>query len=80
MVEGEEDEELTKVNMGDFCLNVFCTSANDYLRFAIINLFMDEPLHTFSRQKDTQIPALCEFVHETPAQHQIAFLKTMFAG
>jgi len=75
MVEGEEDEEVAKVNMGDFCLKVFCTSANDYLRCAKINPFTDEPPHTFSRLKDTQIPALREFVHETTAQHQIAFFK-----
>jgi len=74
MVEDEEDQP-TKVNIDDFHLKVFCTSANDYQKAAKIKPSKDGPPHTFSRLKDTQIPALREFVHETTARHQIAFFK-----
>jgi len=74
-VEGEEANEIAKINVDDYHLEVFCISANDYLKVAKIKPFMDGPLHTFTKVEDTQIPALRTFVHQTTAKHHAVFCE-----
>jgi len=49
-------------------MSVFCISANDYLKVMKIKTSRDGPTSCFSNPKDTQIPQLRSFVHETTAR------------
>lgn len=61
----------TAVIPDDFQINVYCISANDYLKVQGIKPSSDGPPNTFSRATDTQIPNLRSFVHATTAKHCI---------
>ena len=56
----------------NFEMDVFCISANDYLKLMKIKPSRDGPPSTFSAPRDTQIPQLRQYVHETTA----SFCKT----
>jgi len=71
----EDDDELAKINVDDYLLEVFCISANDYLKVAKIKPSSDGPAQTFTNVDDTQIPALRAFVHQITALRQKAFFE-----
>jgi hypothetical protein len=52
----------------DYNMDVFCISSNDYLKLMGIKSNNDGQANTFSCQRDTQIPQLRSFVHETTAR------------
>lgn len=52
----------------DYNMDVFCISSNDYLKLMGIKSSNDGQANTFSCQRDTQIPQLRSFVHETTAR------------
>jgi hypothetical protein len=60
----------------DFEMDVYCISANDYLKIQDIKSSTDGPPNTFSTASDTQIPALRTFVHDTTAKHQQTFTES----
>jgi hypothetical protein len=63
----------------DLDLNVFCISANDYLKVQGIKSTSDGPPNCFSTAQDTQIPSLRTFVRDTTATHRKSFFE-MFAN
>lgn len=52
----------------DYNMDVFCISSNDYLKLMGIKSNNDGQPNTFECQRDTQIPQLRSFVHETTAR------------
>jgi len=60
----------------DFQMDVFCISANDYLKLQGIKPSSDGPPNTFSKVADTQIPALREFVHKTTATFRASYSES----
>lgn len=52
----------------DFKMDVFCISANDYLKLQGIKSTSDGPPATFTKADQTNIPALNAFVHRTTAR------------
>jgi hypothetical protein len=60
----------------DFEMDVFCISANDYLKISGIKPFSDGLANTFSDARDTQIPALRTNVHVTSAHQRTKFTET----
>ena len=70
-------ESLTSTPLPeDFTMDVFCISANDYLKIEGIKPSSDGPPNTFSKVRDTQIPSLRAFVHETTAKFRDQFTET----
>jgi hypothetical protein len=63
----------------DLELNVFCISANDYLKIQGIKSTTDGPPNCFVAVDDTQIPSLRAFVYETTGKHHSSFFE-MFAN
>lgn len=61
----------------DFEMDVYCISANDYLKLQKIKPPSDGPANTFFDPRDTQIPALRSFVHETTARIRTMFTKSV---
>ena len=57
----------------DFQMDVFCCSANDFLKIKGIKPSSDGPPNAFSQAADTQIPALREFVHNTTAKQRTTY-------
>jgi hypothetical protein len=49
---------------------VFCVSANDYLKSEGIKGESDGPPSTFTRSRDTQIPLLAGYVHQTTSKYR----------
>jgi len=67
----DDDDDGTQADkeLPDFeDMSVFCISANDYLKVMKIKTSRDGPTSCFSNPKDTQIPQLRSFVHETTAR------------
>lgn len=64
----------------DFEMDVFCISANDYLKGTGIKPGSDGPPSTFTKAEDTQIPALREFVHEVTAKYRLTFSEAFVNG
>ena len=60
----------------DFNMDVFCISANDYLKVMKIKTSRDGPANCFSNATDTQVPQLRSFVHETTARFCKSSVKT----
>lgn len=60
----------------DFEMEVYCISANDYLKIEEIKPSSDGPPSCFSRADDTQIPALRSFVHQTTASYRKVFTNS----
>ena len=58
-----------------FSMDVFCTSANDYMKATGIKPISDGDPETFFDPIDTQIPLLRTFVHETTNNHCKRFVK-----
>ena len=54
-------------------LDVYCISANDYLKVTGLNPDSDGPPNTFSDPASTNIPSLHEFVHKTTAVNRAEF-------
>ena len=52
----------------DFQMKVHCISANDYLKVTNIKNASDGQAACFTREIDTGIPSLREFVHQTTAR------------
>lgn len=84
MTRKPEDEDETGTGNNDavasplpenFEMDVYCISANDYLKVQRIKPSSDGPPNTFSRSDDTQIPVLRGFVHETTAKYRATFTK-----
>jgi len=61
---------------GDFELDVFCISSNDYLKIQGIKPKSDGASNTFFEAEHTQIPSLRMFVHETTALTTSSFTKS----
>jgi hypothetical protein len=59
----------------DFQMDVYCISANDYLKNQGIKPSSDGPPSCFTKADETQIPALRAFVHETTAKHRVSFTE-----
>lgn len=53
-------------------MDVFCVSANDYLKVCNVNGWEGLP-NTFSDSDNTQIPALCAWVHDITLKSRAAF-------
>lgn len=71
----KDDEDDGDGDIGDntaipdeFGLDVFCISANDYLKVMNIKPRRDGPPNTFSRASDTEIPQLRKYVHSITAR------------
>ena len=60
----------------DFNMDVFCISANDYLKLMRIKPSSDGPPNTFSEPNDTGIVALRAYIHQTTARYCTSFAKT----
>jgi hypothetical protein len=58
----------------DFNMDVFCISSNDYLKIMGIKPASDGPSNAFSNPRDTQIPQLRAFVHETTSRFWYGWL------
>ena len=56
----------------DFVLDVFCVSANDYLKVSNIKSKSDGPPACFQEPAETNIPALRAFVHQTTVRQRKA--------
>jgi len=59
----------------NFEMDVFCISANDYLKIQGIKNKSDGPPNTFSLAEHTQIPNLRMFVHKTTSHEGIRYAK-----
>jgi hypothetical protein len=78
--DGETEAKRGQVPLlDDLELNVFCISANDYLKIQGIKATSDGPPNCFVSADDTQIPSLRKFVHETTAKHHSSFFE-LFAN
>ena len=77
-VEDEEDGNAPPETVlpEDFEMDVYCISANDYLKIQGIKPTIDGLPNTFDLADDTQIPNLRMFVHETTARHCASFAKS----
>lgn len=64
----------------DYEMDVFCISANDYLKLEKIKPSSDGPPSTFSNAVDTQIPALRSFVHDLTSRNRVQFAKTFVSN
>jgi hypothetical protein len=77
---GSEEEEgaappETAALPDDFQMDVYCISSNDYLKIQGIKPASDGEANTFSCVRDTQVPQLRTFVHETTARCCETFSK-----
>jgi tetratricopeptide (TPR) repeat protein len=61
---GNDDSNDNIALQDDFNMDVFCISANDYLKLMKIKPSRDGPPNTFFNPADTQIPQLRAFVHD----------------
>ena len=74
--EGIQDHATTNTPLPeDFNMDVYCISANDYLKIEGIKPSSDGPPNTFSKASDTQIPNLRAFVHSVTASFRENFTK-----
>jgi myosin heavy subunit len=64
-----ESSEQPTALPDDYNMDVFCISANDYLKLMGIKPSTDGPPNTFSKPRETQIPMLRSFVHETTSRY-----------
>jgi hypothetical protein len=83
----KDDDEGTQENNApeiplpkDFEMDVFCISANDYLKISGIKPSSDGLANTFSDARDTQIPALRANVHVSTAHHRTKFTETLVSS
>ncbi|KAL7554660.1 hypothetical protein ACHAWF_018144, partial [Thalassiosira exigua] len=60
----------------EYEMDVFCISANDYLKLMKIKASRDGPPSTFSNPRDTQIPQLRQYVHEATARSGTSAVRT----
>jgi hypothetical protein len=67
------DEQLALPE--SFKLDVFCTSANDYMKATGVKSSCDGPPETFVVPSDTQIPMLRSYVHDTTNNHCKHFVR-----
>jgi hypothetical protein len=67
--DGNTDDNQQSALPEDFNMDVFCISSNDYLKLMKIKPSRDGPPNTFSSSRDTQIPQLRAFVHETTSSY-----------
>jgi hypothetical protein len=75
--EGIQDNVTTNTPLPeDFNMDVYCISANDYLKIEGIKPSSDGPPNTFSKARDTQIPNLRAFVHSVTASFRENFTKS----
>lgn len=81
LTQGSEEDGLHAVDAppipNDFKMDVYCISANDYLKIQGIKSSRDGRPNTFDKAEDTQIPALQQFVHETTAKQGIQESQTL---
>mmetsp|Transcript_14818 Transcript_14818/g.32186 ORF Transcript_14818/g.32186 Transcript_14818/m.32186 type:complete len:794 (-) Transcript_14818:1105-3486(-) len=71
-----DGDDTQTPTLPDFNMDVFCISANDYLKLNKIKPSRDGPPSTFSNSSDTQVPQLRSFVHETTARFCKSSVKT----
>ena len=57
----------------DFQLDVYCISANDYLKLEKVKSDSDGAAQAFERVEDTQIPRLRTAVHEATSESNVCF-------
>jgi hypothetical protein len=67
--DGNTDDNQQSALPEDFNMDVFCISSNDYLKLTKIKPSRDGPPNTFFSSRDTQIPQLRAFVHETTSSY-----------
>ncbi|KAL3795128.1 hypothetical protein HJC23_007356 [Cyclotella cryptica] len=70
------DETSNTTDPEEFNMDVFCISANDYLKLAKIKPSRDGPPNTFSCASETQIPALMSYIHKTTARFNESSVKS----
>jgi hypothetical protein len=81
LINGHGDEEVNGDTPSmpavpvDYKLDVFCVSANDYLKLKRIKTASDGAPSTFSDETQTQIPALRTFVHSITATARTSFTE-----
>ncbi|KAL7529808.1 hypothetical protein ACHAXR_004427, partial [Thalassiosira sp. AJA248-18] len=73
---GNDKDDTQTALPEDFNMDVFCISANDYLKLMKIKPSRDGPPACFSNATDTQIPLLRSYVHETTARFGKSSAKT----
>ncbi|KAL7460700.1 hypothetical protein ACHAXS_001143 [Conticribra weissflogii] len=73
--DGDESQIQTALPE-DFNMNVFCISANDYLKVGRIKKTTDGKPNTFSNVADTQIPSLRSYIHEATKRFREAHTKS----
>ena len=71
----DSDETNKNALPDDFGLDVFCISANDYLKLMSIKPRRDGPPSTFSSAHNTQIPQLRSHVHKCTASFSQSSVK-----
>ena len=66
--DGDANNEANAAVPEEFLLDVFCISANDYLKVMNIKPRRDGPPNTFASASETEIPQLRSYVHSCTAR------------
>lgn len=66
--DGDAANETSTTIADEFGLDVFCISANDYLKVMNIKPRRDGPPNTFACASETEIPQLRSYVHGCTAR------------
>lgn len=75
--EGGTNEEANTAIPGEFALDVFCISANDYLKVMNIKPRRDGPPNTFASATQTEIPQLRSYVHSCTSRFRCVGILAM---
>lgn len=75
-ISSDRDNTQQAVLPEDFEMDVFCISANDYLKLMKIKPSRDGPPSCFSNAADTQLPLLRSYVHTTTAKFCMSSVRS----